>query len=194
MWIDSKDYLTDNELSLGAKGTYAFFKAFENEHITLEKLEQSCNNGSASCKSFVNELVEKGYIEKDYTREKGRVTGIKYTLPEKVRKLSNGEKSGDIGFLYLFKKDDEYKIGITRNVKNRSIAVKGSSKDFSIICYEKVEDYGNKEGELHNYFSDKRIRGEWFNLNDNDIEYIKSKLNEWKLDYVKPKRKIKYSV
>ncbi|MHA2096659.1 MAG: GIY-YIG nuclease family protein [Candidatus Hodarchaeales archaeon] len=32
----------------------------------------------------------------------------------------------------------------------------------------------SKEKELHNRYHSKRIRGEWFDLNQKDIDYIKT--------------------
>ena len=195
MWIDSKDYLTDNELSLGAKGAYAVFRELKKDDVNVEFLIKNCNNGHSSCKAFVKELIEKGYLQKEFMRTPdGRMAGTKYYLPEKVLKFSKGEKIGTVGFIYLFKKEGQYKIGITKNVKNRSSSIKGSSTDFSIICYEKIEDYMNREQELHRYFADKNIKGEWFNLDSADIEYIKSKFDEWKVEYIKPKKRIKYCI
>ena len=33
---------------------------------------------------------------------------------------------------------------------------------------------GNREKELHDHFANKRVKGEWYNLNKNDLKYIKN--------------------
>ena len=66
----------------------------------------------------------------------------------------------DVGHIYLIMNTNfEYKIGMTK--KSVSDRVKqlqtGNSGELKI------------ETSLHNFFSYKRIRGEWFNLNEEEI-------------------------
>ena len=69
-----------------------------------------------------------------------------------------------------------YKIGYTkRNIEQRVKEFKtGNSSNFEIVDYFNSE-WGTKiEALLHNRFKNKLIRGEWFLLDDGDIENFKS--------------------
>lgn len=41
-------------------------------------------------------------------------------------------------------------------------------------CLIKTLDMYSTEKELHEKFASKHVNGEWFNLDDNDVQYIKS--------------------
>lgn len=72
-----------------------------------------------------------------------------------------------------------YKIGCSTNVSRRM-------KEFSclfpekadLICSITTDDMYTLESELHERFKDKRTNGEWFLLDDEDVEYIKGLANE----------------
>lgn len=72
-----------------------------------------------------------------------------------------------------------YKIGVTKNVKRRINQLKTEyaypvKVIMSFLCKE--EDRFIIEKYLHQAFAEKRMNGEWFNLTNDDIEY----LNEFK--------------
>lgn len=80
------------------------------------------------------------------------------------------------GYVYLVKAENgPYKIGITAgNVISRLNALQSSSPiKLELIEYVYVEDYRNREKTLHDYFGNKRMQGEWFDLVDSDIETAK---------------------
>ena len=69
-----------------------------------------------------------------------------------------------------------HKIGRSVKPKHRERTLQSEKPTIDmIVCIksdEKEEDF------LHRKFIDKRIRGEWFDLNDKDIEYIKNHLSK----------------
>jgi len=76
-------------------------------------------------------------------------------------------------YVFKLKGYDYYKIGIAINVKKRL-------KDIDRInpfgveyikSYETLYDKG-VEGNLHNHFKDKWIKGEWFELTEDDVNSI----------------------
>ena len=78
------------------------------------------------------------------------------------------------GFVYLFRAGDIYKIGLSINPKQRSKAVKAPNGQDIIIEHQiSTDDMGALEQALHYRFSDKRLEGEWFELTDSDVEYVK---------------------
>lgn len=71
-------------------------------------------------------------------------------------------------YAYLIKSGDNYKIGKSNNPQRRLNSIMTSNLNAELICY----GTGVKEKELHHIFSNKRIKGEWFNLNETDIQKI----------------------
>lgn len=103
---------------------------------------------------------------------------------KKVRKSSNkilAERQQEIGYVYLVKMGNDYKIGISKNPKTRLGEFTKLPIELEQICVEKVQGYKLVEEELHNHFIDKRKRGEWFVLNNADIEFVKNYLTERKI-------------
>lgn len=68
-----------------------------------------------------------------------------------------------------------YKIGKTRNIEDR-LAMFGVKLPFNIEI-EHVIKTANRhrlEAKLHLHFGHKRLQGEWFDLNEDDLIYIKA--------------------
>lgn len=82
------------------------------------------------------------------------------------------------GYIYVIKVLGYYKIGKTQNPNNRFGEYTKLMQEPEIIILKKVCDYHNVEIELHNMYSHKHTRGEWYSLEDNDIYDIK-----WYLEY-----------
>ena len=82
------------------------------------------------------------------------------------------------GYVYLvrFGKTDYYKIGHTNDIDRRinvEIAPK-MPEEPEIIHTIKTKDRFKLESELHKRYADKRKNGEWFELSQDDIDYIRS--------------------
>lgn len=80
------------------------------------------------------------------------------------------------GYVYLIRSDTGcYKIGCARNPEDRlrTFEVKLPFRVEYLVLI-KTNDMRRLEGQLHAKFTDKRISGEWFNLSDDDVQYIKS--------------------
>jgi len=115
-----------------------------------------------------------------------REYALQYSQKIKDRRLSRSKKTnhreGKVGTLYIIaeknNKNNPYKIGITVGSKVfvRLTALQTSHWVDLEIYYtspllggvDKVERF------IHNLYSDKRVRGEWFNIDHSDIENIKS--------------------
>lgn len=81
------------------------------------------------------------------------------------------DKSID-GYVYLVKLDKHYKIGIAQCPEQRL-------REFTLLPYKledikiaKVKDNQQVEKDLHEKYKDKRVRGEWFKLNDIEVKEI----------------------
>jgi hypothetical protein len=90
---------------------------------------------------------------------------------EVVGEKSIGAKSGVV---YLLKSAYGYKVGRTRNIPNRMRAF-GVKLPFiyTIPLVAWFEDCHAAEARYHQRFFDKRINGEWFDLDDGDIQSIR---------------------
>ena len=71
----------------------------------------------------------------------------------------------------------KFKIGLSKNVERRKKQLDRRPFPVQIIYkspeLENVIDY---ERELHEVFEDKKISGEWFDLDEKDIDIIKNHL------------------
>ena len=67
--------------------------------------------------------------------------------------------------VYLFKSQDIYKIGKAIDVQKRYETLLTGNPYLEIVCFGD----GVKEKDIHNYFSGKRIKNEWFNLDEKDV-------------------------
>lgn len=71
---------------------------------------------------------------------------------------------------YLMKDENTgyVKIGVSINPKLRERTLQSQKPTISLFATVK----GNIERELHKYYSNKKVRGEWFHLTQGDIDTI----------------------
>ena len=63
------------------------------------------------------------------------------------------------------------KIGRTKNKpKFRERTLQSDEPDVELVFYRKVTDMCKTEKHMHHHFIEKRTRGEWFDLTDNELE------------------------
>lgn len=87
--------------------------------------------------------------------------------------LEKAEKAA--GYVYLMRSTGgEYKIGCSVSPERRLSSLKtGIPFDIELVYMFKVMNMRATEKLLHFRYAEKRIRGEWFALSDNDVEEIK---------------------
>lgn len=84
-------------------------------------------------------------------------------------------RSSREGYVYLLQSPTTaFKIGYTKNPADR-MRTFGIQLPFEVeyLCLIKTDDMISLESDLHNLYSEKRINGEWFALDPEDVEYIK---------------------
>ncbi len=82
-------------------------------------------------------------------------------------------------YTYVFKAHgQQHKIGKAMKVKDRFNTLRIGNPDLQIV--KKFE--GNFETKLHVHFSDKKIRGEWFILTEEDVVSIDGLIDKYRLD------------
>lgn len=182
------------QLSGNAKALYLYMKLWAQKSrefyqtgeftYSIALAEKVLNVSKPTAVKTIEELVNSGVIERTnnakYTKTiaKFRFNDKWYSdseiAPNKQKVKSTKTIDDGTGYLYVVKLDSAYKIGISKNPKQRL-------KEFTLLPYklepivcEKVYDYAQLEAELHLFFSDKHMRGEWYKLEESDITKIKN--------------------
>jgi hypothetical protein len=92
-----------------------------------------------------------------------------------IMKMSQDEQ---VGYVYFAKprKSPFIKIGMSYNVKERIRALESQFGIIDLIGFIYVPNYKALEKETHNYYRDKNVSGEWFDINVNEAKnYILAK-------------------
>lgn len=100
--------------------------------------------------------------------------GIVNSIPmiEEQKNISDGEC---YVYLMLDTKNHFHKIGISNNPTYREKTLQGDKPSIIKLAAKKYPSRkiaAAIESALHNAFSEKRVRGEWFNLNDEEVNSI----------------------
>jgi len=83
------------------------------------------------------------------------------------------------GYVYLLKGGGYYKIGLSKCVYRRWREISPKLPfEVEIVCRIATEDMHGLETSLHERFASKRANGEWFELDEADVEYIRGLANE----------------
>jgi hypothetical protein len=79
------------------------------------------------------------------------------------------------GYVYLAHNGELHKIGFSGDPGRRMSQIKrDTGSSCRILFVFQTPDYRSLESELHEHFDHKRVTGEWFDLNDEDVAWIKS--------------------
>lgn len=78
------------------------------------------------------------------------------------------------GYVYIIKSNGLYKIGRATNLDGRLAQLRTAAPFLQEIHTIRSREFRELEAWLHWHFRDKRIAGEWFTLNGDDLEFIKS--------------------
>lgn len=80
-------------------------------------------------------------------------------------------KPKSLGYVYFVQADDQhYKIGGTSNLESRMKSLQvASPNDLKLITWLVANDWPEKEKQAHEYFDDKKIHGEWFDITASEI-------------------------
>lgn len=97
-------------------------------------------------------------------------------ITEKISEetLKNHDNNFTNIYVMLDKNTGYYKIGRSITPKRREKTLQSEKPTIEMLFYK--ESINKTEKELHIMYKEKRIRGEWFNLNGNDLNNIKNYL------------------
>ena len=114
-------------------------------------------------------------IAEYYDYKIDNIDDLKKKEKEHLSMFKNKYEFEQYSFIYIIKSNYGIKIGVSNNPFNR-ISNINTSCPFDVellhILYIHKDYVYNIEKSLHKHFKDKKISGEWFNLNENDIKII----------------------
>lgn len=117
------------------------------------------------------------FLFKEYATSKDEWRDVVDLIPDKVRV----EKiSGEECFVYLMKDAGKFKIGISKHAEYRERTLQSEKPTVVLIAAKKFINRriaASFERALHESYSHKRHRGEWFNLNELEVAEIKATLD-----------------
>lgn len=188
--ITIKNLKEEKVLEFKSKITHSELKLFQNQNFKKWKIDlrnegreilggnigsienyKTKENLITVIRKFANDYVDTVKKEiADYTPIKNR----------SVDKIDNST-SLEICYVYLMHDTSNgfYKIGISNKPKYREKTLQSEKPTIELITAKKfpVRKIAESiEKSLHQVYSEKRLRGEWFELNKNDIENITESL------------------
>ena len=86
----------------------------------------------------------------------------------KLKGIVKGKKE----YVYLMKDRYRYKIGRTNNLEKRLRDFRVSNTNITLEHFIETPNSGALETELHERYKDRRIEGEWFKLDFEDVDEI----------------------
>ena len=161
------DYIPNKKF----RSDFKFFKYCNKcgEKIDEERLRKSIND---EISQFVHSLDNEKY--KEIVKSIEEQSKEFHSKPENQIEPICGH-----GYIYIIKLQKYYKIGTSKKVNARIRGMDFMPMPIEIIYTEQVVFARKVEKELHEMFAKKHTHGEWFVLNEKDLEkataYIKSR-------------------
>lgn len=176
--LEYKGLITKTELELFANSNFKKWKIslvsdkreILGGEIGGDDFYPTKNNIQIAIKKFASEYID--LVQK--TIPNYEPIEIKQAEPTK-------ETTTDFCFIYLMHDTSNgyYKIGISNSPEYRERTLQSEKPTIEMIASKKFpirKIAKSIEKALHNTYSEKRLRGEWFELNYNDVEHIKETL------------------
>jgi hypothetical protein len=141
------------------------------------------SNGIDYYKDMVGYCLEKmtAVIDSPFLHPRSRQWIVNRAFPFFLEKQHKQEKRKakkripKAGFVYVLQADSYYKIGLSTNVEKR-VKQLSTLPPFDVALIHKIEteDMHQLESELHERFAEKRANGEWFELSEEDLTWLKT--------------------
>ena len=107
----------------------------------------------------------------DWHPDSWSMEGAKWDDEEEIAPNKEKKETKDLsGDIYLLKMGDFYKIGSATCAKRRTKQFMGGPYKTELLHVLPVEDRMAAEREWQRRFANKRVKGEWFDLTDEDVE------------------------
>ena len=131
------------------------------------------------------EIADRYGVSDEGMRKRFKRLGITRDLTDNIKNpvavagcMESLDRSGFIYVIYMDDTSNErfYKVGMSASFSERFGSHQCSSPfQMFVACAYFVGNMRAEERELHDEFADKRVRGEWFRLNDGDLDFIASR-------------------
>ena len=147
------------------------------------KIPMSLLMGHYSLTDHLKRAKRTPFLIQNYTKHYIKVLKKEvpnYEHPSKTHKEIGPDNHGvvfDWCYVYLMRdqSNNYYKIGMSKTPEYRDRTLQSEKPTIDMICNKRLPSLKIAkafEKALHNAFADKRIRGEWFSLNENDVAEI----------------------
>ena len=146
--------------------------------VDWERIEFQFRAGVMSLREIASAHgITEGAIRKRAKRDEWSrdVQKVKARTSAKVPLIQPDERdrSGFIYVIYMDTPERYCKIGMTADFGGRLKTHQCSSPfELFVVCGYFVPNMRTEEAALHAAFADKRVRGEWFQLNEEDLKLI----------------------
>jgi len=152
----------------------------EHKRVDWEAVEKQYRAGVRTLRDIAEEhgcshvAIQKKAAKEGWTRDLGAkiraAADALVTLPP----ADVMEQAGFLYVIYLDSGTDRfYKIGLAKVFSARFSAHQCASPfPVCVACAYFVGNMRLEEKSLHHIFADKKVRGEWFRLGDEDLDYI----------------------
>lgn len=127
----------------------------------------------------LNALQPLKHIAQSATTMKNRKLAFKllqYNFPDHIDQLVF-TKNSKIGYVYFIQENFTYttKIGRSHNLEDRlRIFISDFPFNIKLLHYIKTDNYEQIELEFHKHYKSKRVNGEWFLLEEEEITNLKN--------------------
>lgn len=150
--------------------------------IDWEKIEVDYRAGVKT----LREIAEEHGITHAYVKKRAKCDGWERDLTAKIKAKAKLQKDevdplDKSGFVYVIYIDDSaenryFKIGMASSFNIRFGSHQCASPfDICVACVYFVPNMRVEERILHTMFAEKKVRGEWFKLDTNDLRVIASR-------------------
>lgn len=107
-------------------------------------------------------------------------------LPSRTYQASPGH-----GFVYLIRANGQYKIGKTRHLRERLMALQSQCPvPLEVVHYVETVLHGGLESDLHTRYGAGRTHGEWFALSEEEAADVTAHMDTWAADMAADRARI----
>lgn len=167
--------------------TMSIFRIINNKDYnpTISTLEKICKAIDLKINDFIDRESNEinGFLEYDGIIYKINSLSDLFNFYTKIttKLINNGKDDAKTnGYCYIMSDDNYpniYKIGKSKNPVKREETLLHSAPSIKLYKVVETDNMHKLERNLHNLFSDKRVRGEWFKLSDIELNEIIEKYN-----------------
>jgi hypothetical protein len=171
--LDKDGVLLRARFALNIAGTDARYWYSVDEEAVARRIKEKTVSPDPSRRIFYGDALPPGLQE----REDTPLGPADYYIDERLTLdfIPKRSRQTQFGYVYLLKATNGlHKIGLSKDAERRLKDFENLPFGVEYICVIESEDMRGLESSLHKRFAAKRVRGEWFDLDAEDVDYIRS--------------------